>query len=307
MSMAERDGFIWFDGKMVPWREATVHGLTHSLHYGMGCFEGERAYATLQGTAIFRLPEHTKRLFNSAKILQMEVPFTQEQINDATKEVIRANKLESAYIRPLLFYGAEGMGLSAKGLKVHALIAAWSWGSYLGQEALEKGIRVKVSSFSRHHVNVHLCKAKATGNYMNSMLAQREASSCGYDEALLLDREGYVAEGSGENIFMIRDGILYTPTLTSALEGITRDTILRFAREAGIPIVEKQLTRDEFYIADEAFFTGTAAEVTPIREIDGRVIGEGHRGPVTEMLQSRYFDTVTGRRDDHPEWLHHIG
>ena len=307
MSMAERDGFIWFDGKMVPWREATVHGLTHSLHYGMGCFEGERAYATLQGTAIFRLPEHTKRLFNSAKILQMEVPFTQDQINDATKEVIRANKLESAYIRPLLFYGAEGMGLSAKGLKVHALIAAWSWGSYLGQEALEKGIRVKVSSFSRHHVNVHLCKAKATGNYMNSMLAQREASSCGYDEALLLDREGYVAEGSGENIFMIRDGILYTPTLTSALEGITRDTILRFAREAGIPIVEKQLTRDEFYIADEAFFTGTAAEVTPIREIDGRVIGEGHRGPVTEMLQSRYFDTVTGRRDDHPEWLHHVG
>ncbi|MBU2824186.1 branched-chain amino acid transaminase, partial [Acidithiobacillus ferrooxidans] len=275
MSMAERDGFIWFDGKMVPWREATVHGLTHSLHYGMGCFEGERAYATPQGTAIFRLPEHTNRLFNSAKILQMDTPFTQDQINDATKEVIRANHLESAYIRPLFFYGAEGMGLSAKGLKVHVLIAAWSWGSYLGQEALEKGIRVKVSSFSRHHVNVHLCKAKATGNYMNSMLAQREAASCGYDEALLLDREGYVSEGSGENVFMIRDGILYTPTLTSALEGITRDTILRFARDAGIPIVEKQLTRDEFYIADEAFFTGTAAEVTPIREIDGRVIGEG--------------------------------
>lgn len=307
MSMAERDGFIWFDGKMVPWREATVHGLTHSLHYGMGCFEGERAYATPQGAAIFRLPEHTKRLFNSAKILQMDVPFTQDQINDATKEVIRANHLESAYIRPLLFYGAEGMGLSAKGLKVHALIAAWSWGSYLGQEALEKGIRVKVSSFSRHHVNVHLCKAKATGNYMNSMLAQREASSCGYDEALLLDREGYVAEGSGENVFMIRDGILYTPTLTSALEGITRDTILNFARDAGIPIVEKQLTRDEFYIADEVFFTGTAAEVTPIREIDNRIIGEGRRGPVTELLQSRYFDTVAGHREDHPEWLHHVG
>ena len=307
MSMAERDGFIWFDGKMVPWREATVHGLTHSLHYGMGCFEGERAYATPQGAAIFRLPEHTKRLFNSAKILQMDVPFTQDQINDATKEVIRANHLESAYIRPLLFYGAEGMGLSAKGLKVHALIAAWSWGSYLGQEALEKGIRVKVSSFSRHHVNVHLCKAKATGNYMNSMLAQREAASCGYDEALLLDREGYVAEGSGENIFMIRDGILYTPTLTSALEGITRDTILGFARDAGIPIVEKQMTRDEFYIADEAFFTGTAAEVTPIREIDNRIIGEGSRGPVTELLQSRYFDTVAGRREDHLEWLHHVG
>ena len=307
MSMAERDGFIWFDGKMVPWREATVHGLTHSLHYGMGCFEGERAYATPQGTAIFRLPEHTNRLFNSAKILQMDTPFTQDQINDATKEVIRANHLESAYIRPLFFYGAEGMGLSAKGLKVHVLIAAWSWGSYLGQEALEKGIRVKVSSFSRHHVNIHLCKAKATGNYMNSMLAQREAASCGYDEALLLDREGYVSEGSGENVFMVRDGILYTPTLTSALEGITRDTILRFARDAGIPVVEKQLTRDEFYIADEAFFTGTAAEVTPIREIDSRVIGEGCRGPITGMLQSRYFDTVAGRREDHPEWLHHVG
>lgn len=307
MSMAERDGFIWFDGKMVPWREATVHGLTHSLHYGMGCFEGERAYATPQGTAIFRLPEHTNRLFNSAKILQMDTPFTQDQINDATKEVIRANHLESAYIRPLFFYGAEGMGLSAKGLKVHVLIAAWSWGSYLGQEALEKGIRVKVSSFSRHHVNVHLCKAKATGNYMNSMLAQREAASCGYDEALLLDREGYVSEGSGENVFMIRDGVLYTPTLTSALEGITRDTILRFARDAGIPVVEKQLTRDEFYIADEAFFTGTAAEVTPIREIDGRVIGEGCRGRITGMLQGRYFDTVAGRREDHPEWLHHVG
>jgi len=307
MSMAERDGFIWFDGKMVPWREATVHGLTHSLHYGMGCFEGERAYATPQGTAIFRLPEHTNRLFNSAKILQMDTPFTQDQINDATKEVIRANHLESAYIRPLFFYGAEGMGLSAKGLKVHVLIAAWSWGSYLGQEALEKGIRVKVSSFSRHHVNIHLCKAKATGNYMNSMLAQREAASCGYDEALLLDREGYVSEGSGENVFMVRNGILYTPTLTSALEGITRDTILRFARDAGIPVVEKQLTRDEFYIADEAFFTGTAAEVTPIREIDSRVIGEGCRGPITGMLQSRYFDTVAGRREDHPEWLHHVG
>jgi branched-chain amino acid aminotransferase len=307
MSMADRDGFIWFDGKMVPWREATVHGLTHSLHYGMGCFEGERAYATPQGAAIFRLTEHTKRLFNSAKILQMEVPYTQDEINAATKEVIRVNHLESAYIRPLFFYGAEGMGLSAKGLKVHALIAAWSWGSYLGQEALDKGIRVKVSSFSRHHVNVHLCKAKATGNYMNSMLAQREASSCGYDEALLLDREGYVAEGSGENVFMVRDGILYTPTLTSALEGITRETILGFARQAGIPIIEKQLTRDEFYIADEAFFTGTAAEVTPIREIDGRIIGNGERGPITTQLQSRYFETVSGQRDDHPEWLHHVG
>ncbi|WP_248885002.1 branched-chain amino acid transaminase [Acidithiobacillus acidisediminis] len=306
MSMADRDGFIWLDGKLVPWREATVHGLTHSLHYGLGCFEGERAYATERGAAIFRLPEHTKRLFNSAKILQMDVPFTIEEINAATKEVIRANGLESAYIRPLFFYGSEGMGLAAKGLKVHGLIAAWPWGSYLGQEALERGIRVKVSSFSRHHVNIHLCKAKASGNYMNSMLAHREAHNGGYDEALLLDREGYVAEGSGENVFMVRDGTLYTPTLTSALEGITRDTILRFARDAGIPIVEKQLTRDEFYIADEAFFTGTAAEVTPIREIDDRKIGNGRRGPITEALQQRYFDTVAGRRDDHPEWLHYV-
>ncbi len=306
MSMADRDGFIWFDGKLVPWREATVHGLTHSLHYGMGCFEGERAYATSRGAAIFRLAEHTRRLFNSAKILQMEVPFTQEEINAATLEVIRVNRLEAAYIRPLFFYGAEGMGLSAKGLRVHVLIAAWPWGSYLGQEALERGIRVKISSFSRHHVNIHLCKAKATGNYMNSMLAHREAHLSGYDEALLLDREGYVAEGSGENIFMVRDGILYTPTLTSALEGITRDTILRFARDAGIPIIEKQLTRDEFYIADEAFFTGTAAEVTPIREIDNRRIGSGKRGPVTESLQTRYFETVTGQRSSHAEWLYYV-
>jgi len=307
MSMADRDGFIWMDGKLLPWREATVHGLTHTLHYGLGCFEGERAYATPRGAAIFRLTEHTKRLFNSAKILQMEIPFSPAEIDAATKEVVRANGLESAYIRPLVFFGAEGMGLGAKGLKTHVLIAAWSWGSYLGQEALERGIRVKVSSYSRHHVNIHLCKAKATGNYMNSMLAHGEAHRGGYDEALLLDREGYVAEGSGENIFMVRDGVLYTPTLTSALEGITRDTILRFARDAGLPIVEKQLTRDEFYIADEAFFTGTAAEVTPIREIDDRTIGNGHRGEVTTMLQSRYFETVSGKRDDHPEWLHLVG
>ncbi|MEW6612912.1 MAG: branched-chain amino acid transaminase [Pseudomonadota bacterium] len=306
MSMADRDGFIWFDGKLLPWREVTVHGLTHSLHYGMGVFEGERAYNTPAGPAIFRLQEHTRRLFNSAKILQMDMPFGEAEINAATCEVIRANGLESAYIRPLAFYGAEGMGLSAKGLKTHVLIAAWPWGAYLGQEALERGIRVKVSSFNRHHVNIHMVKAKATGNYLNSMLAQREASAAGYDEALLLDREGYVAEGSGENIFMVRDGVLYTPTLTSALEGITRDTVMRLAGELGIRVVEKQLTRDEFYIADEAFFTGTAAEVTPIREIDGRVIGSGSRGPVTQRLQSLYFDQVTGKRKEHPEWLTYV-
>ena len=306
MSMADRDGFIWFDGELRPWREVTIHGLTHSLHYGMGVFEGERAYETARGPAIFRLREHTKRLFNSAKILQMDMPYTPEQIDAATMEVIRANDLSSAYIRPLVFYGAEGMGLSAKGLKSHVLIAAWSWGAYLGKEALEQGIRVKTSSYSRHHVNIHMVKAKATGNYLNSMLAQREASAIGYDEALLLDREGYVAEGSGENVFMVRDGVLYTPTLTSALEGITRDTVIRLAGELNIPVVEKQLTRDEFYIADEAFFTGTAAEVTPIRELDGRMIGAGSRGPITERLQSLYFDQVSGRREEHPEWLSYV-
>lgn len=306
MSMADRDGFIWFDGKLIPWRDAMVHGLTHSLHYGMGVFEGERAYATAAGPAIFRLREHTRRLFNSAKILQMDMPYGEDEINAATCEVIRANRLESAYIRPLAFYGAEGMGLSAKGLKTHVLIAAWSWGAYLGKEALERGIRVKTSSYSRHHVNIHMCKAKATGNYLNSMLAQREAAAAGYDEALLLDREGYVAEGSGENIFMVRDGVLYTPALTSALEGITRDTVMRLARALQIPIVERQLTRDEFYIADEAFFTGTAAEITPIRELDNRPIGSGVRGPLTERLQSLYFDLVTGKNPEHADWLSHV-
>lgn len=306
MSMDDRDGVIWLDGKLVPWREAKVHVLTHTLHYGMGVFEGVRAYHAEKGTAIFRLRDHTDRLFRSAHILCMEIPYDKEAINSACRDVVRENSLDSAYIRPMCFYGAEGMGLHADNLKVHAMVAAWEWGSYLGAEGLERGIRIKTSSFTRHHVNIAMCKAKANGNYLNSMLASHEAQNCGYDEALLLDNEGYVAEGSGENIFIVRKGILYTPDLTSALEGITRDTIIALATEAGLSVREKRITRDEVYIADEAFFTGTAAEVTPIRELDGRRIGAGVRGPVTERLQSGYFDLVHGKRGTYPEWLCYI-
>jgi len=303
MSMADRDGVIWFDGEMRPWREATTHVLTHTLHYGMGVFEGVRAYDAEQGTAIFRLREHTDRLFRSAHILQMPMPYDKDTLNDAQLAVVRENNLQSAYLRPMCFYGSEGMGLRADNLKVHVIVAAWEWGAYLGKENLEKGIRIRTSSFTRHHVNITMCKAKANGNYMNSMLALNEALTCGYDEAMLLDNEGYVAEGSGENIFIVRNGVLYTPDLTSALEGVTRDTIMVLAREEGLEIREKRITRDEVYVADEAFFTGTAAEVTPIREVDNRAIGSGGRGPVTERLQTLYFDQVHGRREDHPEWL----
>jgi branched-chain amino acid aminotransferase len=303
MSMADRDGVIWFDGQLVPWREATTHVLTHTLHYGMGVFEGVRAYDAEQGTAIFRLREHTNRLFRSAHILQMDMPFDKQTLNQAQLDVVRENKLESAYIRPMCFYGSEGMGLRADNLRTHVVVAAWEWGAYLGKENLERGIRIRTSSYTRHHVNITMCKAKANGNYMNSMLALQEALSCGYDEAMLLDNQGYVAEGSGENIFIVRDGVLYTPELTSALEGITRDTIMTLAAEEGLQIREKRITRDEVYVADEAFFTGTAAEVTPIREVDDRTIGNGGRGPITEKLQTLYFDQVHGRREDHPEWL----
>ena len=303
MSMADRDGVIWYDGEMVPWREATTHVLTHTLHYGMGVFEGVRAYDAEQGTAIFRLKEHTDRLFRSAHILQMKIPFDKDTLNQAQIDVVRQNKLESAYLRPMCFYGSEGMGIRADNLKVHVIVAAWEWGAYLGKENLEKGIRIRTSSYTRHHVNITMCKAKANGNYMNSMLALQEALDCGYDEAMLLDNEGYVAEGSGENIFIIRDGVLYTPDLTSALEGITRDTLITLAMDEGLEIREKRITRDEVYIADEAFFTGTAAEVTPIREVDNRAIGAGTRGPITEKLQTQYFDQVHGRREDYPEWL----
>ncbi len=307
MSMADRDGVIWYDGEMRPWRDATTHVLTHTLHYGMGVFEGVRAYDAEQGTAIFRLEEHTDRLFRSAHILQMPMPFDKDTINQAQLDVVRENGLSSAYLRPMCFYGSEGMGLRADNLKVHVIVAAWEWGAYLGKENLEKGIRIRTSSYTRHHVNITMCKAKANGNYMNSMLALQEAMTCGYDEAMLLDNEGYVAEGSGENIFIIRNGVLYTPDLTSALEGITRETIMTLAQDQGLEIREKRITRDEVYVADEAFFTGTAAEVTPIREVDDRTIGNGGRGPITEKLQTLYFDQVHGRREDYPEWLSLVG
>jgi len=302
-TMADRDGVIWFDGEMVPWREAQVHVLTHTLHYGMGVFEGVRAYKTDQGTAIFRLQAHTDRLFDSAHIMKMDIPFDKGTINEAQRAAVRDNKLETAYIRPMCFYGSEGMGLRADNLKVHVIVAAWEWGAYLGQENLERGIRIKTSSFTRHHVNISMCKAKANGHYINSMLALNEALTDGYDEAMLLDAEGYVAEGSGENIFVVHDNIIYTPDLTSALNGITRNTIFKLAADAGYEMREKRITRDEVYIADEVFFTGTAAEVTPVREVDNRTIGNGGRGHVTEILQTLYFDVVHGRLDRHPEWL----
>ena len=302
MSMADRDGVIWYDGELVQWRDATTHVLTHTLHHGMGVFEGVRAYNTPDGTAIFRLQAHTDRLFDSAHIINMKMPFSKEEINEATRAAVRENNLESAYIRPMVFYGSEGMGLRASGLKTHVIIAAWHWGAYMGDEALELGIKVRTSSFTRHHVNISMTRAKSNGAYINSMLALQEAISGGADEALLLDPEGYVAEGSGENIFLIKGGVIYTPEVTSCLNGITRSTVLTLAGEAGIKVIEKRITRDEVYIADEAFFTGTAAEVTPIREVDGRNIGIGRRGPVTEKLQKAYFDLVTGKTDAHPEW-----
>jgi branched-chain amino acid aminotransferase len=277
-SMADRDGVIWYDGKLVDWRSATTHVLTHTLHYGMGVFEGVRAYKTDKGAAIFRLQDHTDRLFNSAHILQMKLPFSKQEIMEAQKAAVRENKLESAYIRPMAFYGAEAMGIAAKTLSTHVICAAWSWGAYMGDEALTKGIRVKTSSFSRHHVNITMCKAKANGNYMNSILAHQEAAQDGYDEALLLD-------------------------VTSALEGITRDTIVQLAKEIDLEVIEKRITRDEVYTADEAFFTGTAAEVTPIRELDNRNIGSGTRGPITEKLQAMYFDVVKGKSTKHADWL----
>ncbi|MBS0484712.1 MAG: branched-chain amino acid transaminase [Proteobacteria bacterium] len=303
MSMADRDGVIWYDGKMVPWRDANTHVLTHTLHYGLGVFEGLRAYETAQGAAIFRLQEHTDRLFNSAHIFMMKMPYDKATIMQAQRDVVKQNKLSSAYIRPIAFYGAEAMGLSARTLSVHIAIAAWSWGTYLGPEALENGIRVKTSSFTRHHVNINMCRAKSVTTYANSILANQEVALNGYDEALLLDVEGYVAEGSGENIFVVKQGKLYTPDLTSCLEGITRASIIEIAGELGIPVIEKRITRDEIYCADEAFFTGTAAEVTPIRELDNRIIGAGKRGPITAQLQNLFFDCVKGRAKNHAGWL----
>lgn len=306
MSMSDRDGFIWYDGKLVPWREATTHVLTHTLHYGMGVFEGVRAYKTNKGTAIFRLQEHTERLFNSAHIFQMKMPYDKATLLEAQKEVVRANKLESCYIRPIVFYGSEAMGIAATTLSVHVAIAAWPWGAYLGEEGMAKGIRVKTSSFTRHHVNVNMCRAKSVSTYTNSILAHHEVAHEGYDEALLLDVDGYVAEGAGENIFIVKKGKLYTPDLTSCLEGITRDSIVTLAKDMGLELIEKRITRDEVYCAEEAFFTGTAAEVTPIRELDGRTLGIGSRGPITTKLQAAFFDVVAGKNDKYASWLAHV-
>ncbi len=303
MSMADRDGKIWKDGKLVDWRDANLHMLTHSLHYGMAVFEGVRAYKTVDGTAIFRLREHTQRLFNSAKIFQMAIPFDMETLIEAQKEVVRANQLESCYLRPLVWIGPEKMGGSARGNTIHVGIAAWPWGAYLGEDGLKRGIRVKTSSFTRHHVNVSMVRAKASGYYINSILANQEVTAEGYDEALLLDTDGYVSEGAGENVFLIRNGKLYTPDLASCLDGITRDAVLTMAIDLGIEVIEKRITRDELYCADEAFFTGTAAEVTPIRELDNRQIGIGSRGPVTEKLQSLFFDVVAGKAPQYQHWL----
>jgi branched-chain amino acid aminotransferase len=303
MAMDDMDGKIWKDGALVDWRDAKIHVLTHSLHYGMAVFEGVRAYKTAQGSAVFRLKEHTKRLFNSAKIFQMKVPFEPQTIIDAQLEVLRVNKLDSAYLRPLIWVGSEKMGVSAQGNTIHVAIAAWPWGAYLGEEGITKGIRVKTSSFSRHHVNVSMVRAKASGYYINSILANQEALTDGYDEALLLDTDGYVSEGSGENVFIVKGEKIYTPDLASCLDGITRDAIVTMARDIGIEVIEKRITRDEMYCCDEAFFTGTAAEVTPIRELDNRPIGEGTRGPITAQLQQMFFDVVSGKNAKYQHWL----
>ncbi|AOS95923.1 Branched-chain-amino-acid aminotransferase [Microbulbifer aggregans] len=303
MSFADRDGVIWFDGELVPWRDARVHVLTHTLHYGMGVFEGVRAYETDAGASIFRLHDHTRRLFRSAKIMNMAMPYDAETLNEAQRMVVRENNLNEAYLRPMAFYGSEGMGLRADSLQTHVIVAAWEWPSYMTPEARELGIKVNTSSYTRHHVNISMCKAKANGNYINSMLALQEAIRNGCEEALLLDPEGYVAEGSGENVFIVSDGVIYTPELTSCLDGITRNTVIELARECGYQVVEKRITRDEVYIADEAFFTGTAAEVLPIRMLDGRTIGAGRRGPITRRLQELYFDVVQGRSVAHRGWL----
>ena len=306
MSMADRDGLIWYDGKMVPWRDATTHVLTHSLHYGLSVFEGLRAYKTARGTAIFRLKEHTDRFFNSAHIYMMKLPYDKATLMDAQRQVVRENNLESCYVRPIAFYGSEKMGVSPKGAQVHIAIAAWPWGAYLGADGLEKGIRVKTSSFARHHVNVTMARAKIASTYANSILANMEAVDHGYDEGLLLDVDGFVAEGAGENLFIVKDGAIIEPEIASALTGITRNTIHRLAKDLGLELLTRRLTRDDVYIADEAFFTGTAAEVTPIRELDGRQIGAGRRGPITEKIQTAFFDIVNGRSEKYHDWLAYV-
>jgi branched-chain amino acid aminotransferase len=304
MDLSKLDGQIWLDGKLVPWQEAKVHVLTHTFHYGLGVFEGVRAYNTDdRGPSIFRLKEHTDRLFRSAKILQMDMPWDKDTLNEAQREVVRVNGLTEGYLRPMCFLGSEGMGLRADNLKTHVMVAAWPWPSYMDPEARDRGIRVRTSSYTRHHVNITMCKAKANGNYINSILALREAMNGGAEEALMLDNEGYVAEGSGENFFMVRDGVIYTPDLTSCLDGITRRSVFQIAADEGYEVRERRITRDEVYIADEAFFTGTAAEVIPIRELDARIIGEGTRGPITQKIQANYFEAVRGKQARYSDWL----
>jgi branched-chain amino acid aminotransferase len=302
--MSDRDGKIWMDGQLVEWRDAKIHVLTHTLHYGCGAFEGVRAYETTSGTQIFRLREHTERLFNSAKILRMQIPFSIDEVMQAQRTVVRENKLASGYLRPLVWIGDKKLGVSPKGNTIHLMVAAWPWGAYLGEEGLARGIRVKTSSYTRHHVNITMTQAKAVSNYTNSILANMEATDEGYDEALLLDPAGFVAEGAGENIFIVKKGVLYTPDLSAgALNGITRDTIFAICQDLGLKLVEKRITRDEVYISDEAFFTGTAAEVTPIRELDRITLGAGMRGPITEKIQTAFFDIVGGRNPKYAGWL----
>ena len=308
MSMSDRDGKIWMDGQLVEWRDAKIHVLTHTLHYGCGAFEGVRAYHTDRGTAVFRLQEHTERLFNSAKILRMQLPFSKEQVNEAQKQVVKVNKLESCYIRPLTWIGSQKLGVSPKCNQIHLMLAAWAWGAYLGDEGMTRGIRVKISRYTRHHVNITMTQAKAVSNYTNSILANTEALDDGYDEAMLLDANGFVSEGSGENVFVVKDGVVYTPDLSAgALNGITRNTVLHICKDLGIEVVQKRITRDEIYICDEAFFSGTAAEITPIRELDRIELGKagyvGTRGPITEKIQSAFFDIVNGRNPKYAHWL----
>ncbi|VAX17109.1 Branched-chain amino acid aminotransferase [hydrothermal vent metagenome] len=303
MSDAPRSDKIWMDGEFVDWDKANVHVLTHTLHYGLGVFEGVRCYKTAKGSAIFRLEDHTSRLFDSAKIIGIDIPFTEADVNEATRETVRINNLEECYIRTLVFLGDDKRGLNCLGSRVRLAIAVWPWGAYLGEEALSKGINVKTSSFARHHPNVMMTKAKVCGAYVNSILAKTEALKAGYDEAMLLDPYGYVAEGSGENIFIVRNGKIKTPPLPSILEGITRDVVITIAKDMNIEVVEVPLSRDEVYIADEAFFTGTAAEITPIRSLDGRTIGNNGIGEVTKKIQSTYFDILRGENDDYAKWL----
>ncbi|MCJ7803119.1 MAG: branched-chain amino acid transaminase [Desulfobacterales bacterium] len=305
--MVQKVSKIWMDGKLIPWEEANVHILTHSLHYGLGAFEGIRCYLCQDGkSAVFRLREHVDRLFDSAQIGDIKIPYTKREISEACKETLRVNQLKEGYIRPIVFIGEGVMGVYPGDNPIRVAIITWSWGAYLGEEALEKGIRIKVSSYTRHHVNVMMTKAKICGNYVNSVLAKREVMKMGYDEALMLDTEGYVSEASGENIFMVKNGVLKTTPLTSILPGITRDSVIQIAKAKKITLLEERFTRDELYTAQEAFFTGTAAELTPIREVDDRIIGDGKPGPMTKELQATFFDIVRGKNPEYREWLAYL-